>query len=142
MWSVLAWAAVALHVLYLLYQTFGALFGLYDWRWVIPHLGCVVWGVGIVVIQGNCPVTKLEKYFIAEGGGTAYGGSFLDHYLFGRLLPEGTQELVYGLHLVIIIVTYVVVVRHWRRVGRPGARTDTDAKAPEQGTVITSAPTQ
>jgi hypothetical protein len=118
MWTMLAGVAVVLHVLYLAYQTFGALFGLSNLRWLIPHLGCVIWGVGIVVIQGNCPVTRLEKWFITQGGGTPYEGSFLDHYLFGRLLPEGTQALVYGLHLVVIIATYVVVLRHWRRVGR------------------------
>jgi hypothetical protein len=42
----------------------------------------------------------------------------LDHYLFGTLLPDGTQAWVYALHLVVIALTYVLVVR--RRPGHPG----------------------
>ncbi len=129
MWTLLAWSTVAGHVAYLTYQTLGGLLGLRSRLWLIPHLGCVVWGVGIVVIQGSCPVTRLEKWLRVQGGGSAYPGSFLDHYLFGHLLPNGTQALVYGLHLVIIIATYVIVVRAWRRGGprveREGTRHET-----------------
>lgn len=108
---VAAYAVVLLHALYLVYQTFGALLGLRRLRWLTPHLLAVTWGVLIVVLQGRCPLTVLEKQLISASGGTPYSGSFLDHYVFGTLLPDGSQPWVYGAHLVVILLTYVVVLR-------------------------------
>lgn len=110
MWIAASYAVVGLHVLYLVYQTFGALLGLRSRRWLVPHLMAVTWGVLIVVVQGRCPLTVLEKHFIAASGETPYTGSFLDHYVFGTLLPDGSQAWVYGAHLVVIVLTYVLVL--------------------------------
>ena len=110
MWNVASYAVVVLHVLYLVYQTFGALLGLKGRRWLVPHLMAVTWGVLIVVVQGRCPLTVLEKHLVATSGETPYTGSFLDHYVFGTLLPAGSQAWVYGAHLVVIVLTYVVVL--------------------------------
>lgn len=112
-WAVAAVVVAFVHAAYLVYQTFGALLGLRDRRWLLPHLAAVTWGVGIIVVQGRCPATLLEKGLIARSGRPAYTGSFLDHYVFGSLLPDGTQSAVYGLHLVVILLTYVFVLRRW-----------------------------
>ena len=114
-WMTIAWAVVLLHAAFLLYQMLGALLGLVSPAWLVPHLAVVAWGVGIVVAQGSCPLTVLEKDLIERAGGTPYAGSFLDHYLFGILFPEGTQVLVYGTHLVVIVATYAYVLTRLRR---------------------------
>jgi hypothetical protein len=118
MWTLAAAAVALLHALYLCFQTFGALLGLHDRRWIMPHLVAVAWGVTIIAIAGSCPLTLLEKSLIAEADRVPYSESFLDHYLFGTLLPDGTQAWVYALHLVVIVLTYVLVVR--RRRGHAG----------------------
>lgn len=110
MWIVASYAVVGLHVLYLAYQTFGALLGLRSHRWLVPHLTAVTWGVLIVVVHGRCPLTVLEKHLVATSGETPYTGSFLDHYVFGALLPDGSQAWIYGAHLVVILLTYVLVL--------------------------------
>jgi len=110
MWIVASYAVIVLHALYLCYQTCGALLGLRSRRWLVPHLMAVTWGVLIVVLQGRCPLTVLEKHLIATSGETPYTGSFLDHYVFGTLLPDGSQAWVYGAHLAVIVLTYVVVL--------------------------------
>lgn len=114
-WLVAAGAIAVLHAAYLGYQTLGALLALRDRRWLVPHAVAVTWGVVIIVVQGRCPLTLLEKQLIARSGGTAYPESFLDRYLFGTVLPDGTQAWVYGLHLAVIAVTYVVVAHRWLR---------------------------
>ena len=119
MWIVASYAVIVLHALYLTYQTFGALLGLRGRRWLVPHLLAVTWGVLIVVLQGRCPLTLLEKQLIGASGATPYTESFLDHYVFGTLLPDGSQAWVYGAHLVVIVLTYVVVL-----VPALGGRTD------------------
>lgn len=114
-WTLMAWAVVILHLAFLLYQMLGALLGLVSRVWLVPHLAVVAWGVGIVVVQGSCPLTGLEKELIERAGGTPYEGSFLDHYLFGILFPDGAQAVVYGAHLVVIIATYAYVLARLRR---------------------------
>lgn len=127
MWSVLAAAVVATHAAYLIYQMCGGLLGLRDRRWLWPHIAAVTWGVLIVAVQGNCPVTRLEKWLHVQAGDPPYSGSFLDHYVFGRYLPDGSQPWVYGLHLVVIVLCYVLVGRAWM-----GARGGDLVAAPEK----------
>jgi hypothetical protein len=114
-WLVAAGVVALVHVVYLVFQTLGALLGLRDRRWLWAHAAAVTWGVTIIVVQGRCPLTLLEKQLLSRSGGSSYTESFLDHYLFGRVLPDGSQAWVYGLHLVVIAATYAVVAVHWRR---------------------------
>jgi hypothetical protein len=114
----LAGVVVALHAGYLAYQMLGGLLALRDRRWLYPHLLAVTWGVVIVAMQWRCPLTRLEKHLRAESGGTAYEGSFLDHYVFGTWLPDGSQPWVYGAHLAVIAGVYLLLLRH--ATGRRG----------------------
>jgi hypothetical protein len=127
MWTLTIASVVLLHVGYLVFQTLGALLILRHRGWLWAHLGAVTWGVLIVVVQGSCPLTRLEKYLTIRSGETPYTGSFLDHYMFGALLPDGTQSLVYGGHLLVIIATYAYVL------------TRLQAAAPAPGSVIEDA---
>ena len=110
----LAGAAVVLHLAYLGYQMLGGLLALRDRRWLYPHLVAVTWGVVIVAMQWRCPLTRLEKHLLAESGETPYRGSFLDHYVFGGWLPDGSQPWVYGAHLLVIAAIYLVLLRRIR----------------------------
>ena len=114
-WIAAAVLIAVLHAGYLVYQTLGALLAMQDRRWLLPHTAAVTWGVVIVVVQGSCPLTLLEKHLIGRSGGTPYTESYLDRYLFGTVLPDGTQTLVYGLHLAVIAATYLVVAHRWLR---------------------------
>ena len=109
------WGVVALHVAYLVYQMFGGLLAFRDPRWLIPHLAAVTWGVVIVAMQWKCPLTDLEKSLRARDG-TSYDESFLDYYVFGTYLPNGSQPWVYGLHLVVILGIYAALARRWTRL--------------------------
>lgn len=128
-WTVMAWAVVVLHLAFLVFQMLGALLALVSRVWLLPHLAVVTWGVGIVITQGSCPLTVLEKNLIERASGTPYAGSFLDHYIFGILLPDGTQALVYATHLVVILATYAFVVLRLRRRAVQGVRDRATASA-------------
>lgn len=111
MWTVLAGQVVALHIAYLAYQMLGGLLVLRHSRWLWPHLMAVTWGVTIVAMQWRCPLTMLEKSLRARSGGTPYSGSFLDEYVFGTYLPDGSQPLVFGAHIVVIGLIYGLLLR-------------------------------
>lgn len=113
MWSALAALVVLLHAAYLAYQMLGGLLALLDHRWLWPHLVAVGWGVVVVAMRWHCPLTLLEKSLLGRAGAPPYPGSFLDHYVFGRYLPDGTQPVVYTLHLLVIMAVYLLLVRQW-----------------------------
>jgi hypothetical protein len=94
-WALLAVATVVFHFAYLLYVMLGALLGLRDVRWLGLHLPGVVWGVVGLVMTKRCPVTLLEKLLWEKAGRTPYDGTFLQHYVFGMILPESSQGLLY-----------------------------------------------
>lgn len=114
-----AWVVVGLHVGYLLYQAFGGLLALRGRWWLVPHLVAVAWGITVVVMQWRCPLTRLERALSDRAGRPAYRESFLDHYVFGSVLPDGTQALVYGLHLLGIVAIYALL---WHRSALAGRR--------------------
>lgn len=120
MWTVLAWGVVVLHAAYLVYQMCGGLLAFRDPRWLVPHLMAVTWGIVIVVMGWRCPLTELEKWLRTQADGEAYTGSYLDHYFFGTVLPDGTQSLVYGLHLVVILLIYVALSLRWAQSRKAG----------------------
>lgn len=111
MWTLLAGAMVAFHLAYLLYVILGGLLALRSARWVAPHVACVAWGVVVVVMQWKCPLTSIEKGLWVRAGETPYTGSFLDHYIFGTYLPDGSQTLVYSLQLGFVMVVYALIGR-------------------------------
>ena len=82
--------------------------------WV--HLPAVVWGVLIEFAGWICPLTPLENALRQAGGGPAYGGGFIEHYVAGALYPEGlTRGLQIALGAVALLVNVLV---YWRLARR------------------------
>jgi len=87
----------------------------FSWAWVrnrwfrIVHLGCI----GIVVVQSwfgiICPLTTLEMALRAKGGGAAYEGTFISHWL-GEFLyyeaPAWVFVLVYTVFGMLVVFTW------------------------------------
>ncbi|PVG81053.1 DUF2784 domain-containing protein [Nocardioides gansuensis] len=118
MWGSLGDLVVALHAAYLVFQALGGLLVLWFGRQVLLlHLAAVTWGIVIVAMHWRCPLTVLEKSLRSRSGEAPYPESFLDHYVFGSYLPDGSQPWVYGLHLVVIVVVYLVLAERWLGAG-------------------------
>ena len=111
LWALLASTTVALHFVYLLFVMLGALLGLRDPRWLGAHLPGVVWGIVGLATTRPCPVTLLEKSLWEKAGRTPYDGSFLQHYVFGAILPEQSLELVYWAQASFVVGIYALVIR-------------------------------
>lgn len=90
----------------------------FSWAWVrnrwfrIVHLGCI----GIVVVQSwfgiICPLTTFEMALRAKGGGAAYEGTFISHWL-GEFLYYEAPAWVF---LLVYTVFGMLVVFTWFRV--------------------------
>jgi uncharacterized protein DUF2784 len=114
--------ADAVLVLHLAFVTFAVLGGFLVLRWpklAWAHAPAVVWGIVITAIGGVCPLTPLEKYFIVRGGGEAYRGGFIAHYLTPVIYPEGmTRETQVVLALLLLAFTVFVYWRVWQHYRR------------------------
>ena len=116
-------------LLHLVFVAFVGLGGLLVLRWprlAWAHLPAVVWGAGIELTGGICPLTPLEHELRRKAGEAAYRGDFVSHYLLPVLYPAGlTRGAQLGLAVLVVgvnLVMYAVVLRR-RRSTAPRRRT-------------------
>jgi hypothetical protein len=98
------------------------------------HLPAALWGMGIELTGGICPLTPLEQELRRRAGESAYQGDFVSHYLLPVLYPSGLTRaaqlslaaLVLGANLAIYAVVLTrrrsTVLRTRREDGSPPAR--------------------
>jgi hypothetical protein len=111
----LATLVVLAHFAFILFVMFGGLLAL-RWRWVPwAHIPCFVWGAGIEVVGGICPLTPLENHFRRLAGESTYGEGFITHYLGPLIYPagltRGTQFVLLGILLAVNLLGYSLVIR-------------------------------
>lgn len=111
----LADVVLVAHLAFLAFVLFGGFLGLRDIRWLVPHGAVVLWAVVGEFHAMPCPLTGLQKWLIEQGGRTPYRGPFIDHYLSGRLYPTGAKQLAFAVAALVVLSSYVAVVRHHRR---------------------------
>lgn len=90
----LADLVVAVHFGFLFFIPLG---GILAWRWprlLWAHVPAVAWGIGIVTIGWDCPLTPLEKHLRRLAGEPVFPEGFIDHYVQGVLYPERFTPLV------------------------------------------------
>ena len=87
MYRILADATVLLHLLFIAFMVMGGALALRWPRLAWLHLPLAAWGMLVQWMSWICPLTPLENWFRAAGGGTAYPGGFVEHYLVPILYP-------------------------------------------------------
>lgn len=111
-------AVVVVHAAFIMFVAVG---GLMAWRWprtLWLHVPAVGWGLGIVTVGYECPLTPLEKSFRRWGGEEPYGGGFVDRYLEDVIYPDTYTPLLRAVAATLIAVGWAgsfVRLRHARR---------------------------
>src|SRR5512145_1503135 len=120
----LADATVALHAAFVVFVLAGGLLALRRPRLAWLHVPAVAWAVWVELSGSVCPLTPLENWLRAKGGGPTYGSDFVEHYLVPALYPASlTRELQWALGGCVIAANALVYAAVWRRhVARDGAR--------------------
>jgi hypothetical protein len=119
----LATLVVVAHFAFILFVMFGGLLAL-RWRGVPwAHIPCFLWGAGIEVVGGICPLTPLENRLRQAAGESQYAGTFIEHYILPIMYPTGltrTVQLALAVGLVVLnVAIYAWVIR--RRRGEAAA---------------------
>lgn len=118
---------VLVHLTFVVFVVAGG-FLLTRWpRLIWLHLPAAVWGAYIEFSGGICPLTPIENRLRVRGGGDAYSGDFVEHYLLPLLYPAQLTprfQIWLGLGVVAVnVLAYALAWRAWRRrsvVGRRG----------------------
>ena len=110
--------ADAVVVVHFAFVAFVAVGGLLAWRWprvLWLHIPAVVWGVGIVTVGYQCPLTPLERHLRRLGGERPSGAGFIDRYVEGVIYPERYTSVLRALAAMLIVVGWtgaLVRLRH------------------------------
>lgn len=121
MFRALSDAVVFIHLAFILFVVVGG-FLAWRWRWVVwAHIPAVVWGVAIIVIGFDCPLTPLEKELRERGGEASYEGGFIDRYVEGVIYPEEYTPHLRALAALLIVAAYARLLRGRKRDPRLAA---------------------
>lgn len=107
-----------LHLGFILWVIFGALFTRGRRLLTGLHLGTLAYGFFIEVLPYNCPLTSAEQWARRGAGLTPYPGDFLTHYLELIIYPDVPYEWLIAGAAVVCAVNLAVYARRWRRARR------------------------
>ncbi len=120
-YRVLADAVVVVHFAFVVFVAIG---GVLAWRWprlLWLHVPAVIWGVGIVTVGYDCPLTPLERHLRRLGGDEPSGAGFIDRYVEGVVYPEQYTPLLRALAAALIVVGWTgAAIRARRSEALPG----------------------
>jgi len=111
-------AADLLVVFHFGFICFVMLGGLLAFRWrgiIYCHIPAVLWGIGIELTGGICPLTPWENRLRRMAGGEGYDGGFIENYLLSVIYPEGlTRDVQIALGLFVLVVNAAVYITLFR----------------------------
>jgi hypothetical protein len=123
-YRVVAVAVVAVHFAYLGYVIVG---GFLAWRWprtVWVHLPAVGWGVALIALGLDCPLTHAQDWARQRAGQPALTGGFIDQYVEDALYPQRFTPVVQAVVAGLVIGSWIglTVVRRPPRPARSRSR--------------------
>src|SRR5258706_11787799 len=114
----LADSVVVFHLSFVIFVIAG---GVLVVRWkkvALLHIPAILWGMYVEWSGAMCPLTPLENRFREAGGGTAYQGGFIDHYIIPTLYPEDlTRDFQITLGTVIALINVLLYTIAFTRRG-------------------------
>ena len=113
--KILADLVLSVHLGFVVFVALGGLFAL-RWRRVsLAHVPAALWGVGIELFGGVCPLTPLENRLRAAAGEAGYQSGFIEHYLLPVVYPVGlTRPVQIALGIGVLLLNGVIYWRVWR----------------------------
>jgi hypothetical protein len=115
----LADVVVVVHFGFIVFVAIG---GVMAWRWptiLWLHVPTVLWGLGIITVGYECPLTPLEKELRQRGGEEGYRSGFVDRYLEDVVYPDDYTPHLRAVAAVLILLGWIgVVIRSQRSTRR------------------------
>lgn len=120
MHRLLADAVLVLHLGFILFVVLGGFLVLRRPRLAWLHAPVFLWGAAIEFGGWICPLTPLEKWLREQGGGGAYTGGFIEHYVTALIYPEGlTRNIQLLIGAGVLAINAAIYLRLWQRRRAP-----------------------
>lgn len=122
LYRVIADTAMIVHAGFLAYLTVGGFLAWRPkWHWAIwPHLATAAYGLGIVVIGWDCPLTHLENWAREHAGQERLPSTgFIDHYITGVVYPADhllTAQLAVAATVLVSWAGFAVLNKRRRKI--------------------------
>jgi hypothetical protein len=108
-YRLLADGLVVVHAAFVGFVVVGGLLVLKWPRVAFVHVPAVAWGVVVELAGWVCPLTPLENQAREAGGGIAYQGDFIEHYLLPALYPADlTRQMQWTLGVAAVLVNMAI----------------------------------
>ena len=118
MYHIVVALAVIAHFAFLCYLIVGGFVALRWRRTIWLHVPAVLWGIAIVTMRLDCPLTWLERWSRAKAKMPPLpSDGFIAHYVIGVLYPASWADWVPVAVFALVAVSWVLFVRM-----RPGYR--------------------
>lgn len=114
-WAAAVIAVLVVHVAWILWTVFGALFTR-GRPWLSTfHLASLGWGIIVELGPWICPLTLAEEYFKRRAGMQLFQGGFIVHYLDAIIYPDLPVILVAWTGVAICAVSlFIYLYRLWK----------------------------
>jgi uncharacterized protein DUF2784 len=114
MYHAAAILVLALHLSFILWVVFGALFTRGRPMLQRIHITSLVWGLVIEIFPWTCPLTYAENWLEKRAGIAPYPGGFLLHYLDALVYPNVPPLLLTVAAVAVVAVNIATYWRRWR----------------------------
>jgi hypothetical protein len=114
-YRVLVTVVLVAHFAYLGYVVLG---GFLAWRWpraFWPHLLAGLWGVAVVGVPLDCPLTLAENWARLRAGQAGTTRGFIDRYIEGVLYPARYTAALQAGVAVVVLGSWLGAYLRWRR---------------------------
>lgn len=108
----LATLIVAIHLLWIVWVIFGALWTRGRRFLTVAHILSLMWGIIVEASPAPCPLTLVEDFVQQRVGAPSYQGGFLLHYLDRIVYPDLPDTWITGIGVAICVSNLAVYV--WR----------------------------
>jgi hypothetical protein len=106
---ILADIVVVFHFAFVLFVVLGGILALWRRKIIWVHIPLALWGALVEFTGWICPLTPLERWLRLQGGGTAYRGEFIEHYILPILYPSGlTREIQLILGAFVVVMNLLI----------------------------------
>jgi hypothetical protein len=110
---------LALHLAWILWVIFGALWTRGRPLLTAFHLISIIWGIIVETAPVLCPLTIAEQMFESKAGISPYHGGFLVNYLDQIVYPNMPEPLLVYLGIGVCAFNFLIYVRRYLRARGP-----------------------